>query len=187
MLFWQTVFRKLAFFKFRVLCNGTDPVSPIGRGWQATYGSEDRAVAEKNAKELCAKVEWLPDGCMRTVTDALPAVRIDPRTGKKVWFNHIITHYRGWVDSRNKPEESVVFADGSPMPPKTMDILENVLNDLASDFIWQKGDVVMIDNRQVLHGRRSFTPPRRVLASLFKWNGQDDTMLYRKGRSSSYC
>lgn len=33
------------------------------------------------------------------------------------------------------------------MDLKVMDVLENVLNELVVDFIWKKGDVVMVDNR----------------------------------------
>ncbi|KAK3083105.1 hypothetical protein FSP39_014065 [Pinctada imbricata] len=152
----------------RVLSDGDDPTSPIGRGWQSTYGTTDRTSAEKSARELVASVEWLPDGCMRTKTEILPAIREDTRTGKKTWFNSIIAVYRGWKDSRNSPETSITFGDGSPMPPAVMDKLEQILNDLAVDFSWTKGDVVVVDNRQVLHGRRTFTPPRRILASLCK-------------------
>ncbi|XP_061177233.1 uncharacterized protein LOC133185964 [Saccostrea echinata] len=152
----------------RILPNGDDPTSPIGRGWQSTHGTEDKAAAEKKALELVGSVEWLEDGCMKTVTKVLPAIREDPRTGKEMWFNSIIAVYRGWKDSRNSPETSITFGDGSPMNPKTMDTLENVLNNLAIDFRWQKGDVVMVDNRQALHGRRSFSPPRRILAALCK-------------------
>lgn len=152
----------------RVLPNGDDPSSPIGRGWQSTYGTDDKADAEQTARELVDKVEWMPDGCMRTATKVLPAVLVDERTGNKTWFNSIIAVYKGWKDSRNSPESSVTFGDGSPMPPKVMDRLEHVLNDLAIDFKWKNGDVVMIDNRQVLHGRRPFVPPRKILACLCK-------------------
>ncbi|XP_048771426.1 uncharacterized protein LOC125677414 [Ostrea edulis] len=152
----------------RVLPNGDDPTSPIGRGWQSTYGTEDRVEAEKKALELVGSIEWQKDGCLKTVTRVLPAIREDPRTGKEMWFNSIIAVFRGWKDSRNSPETSITFGDGTPMNPRVMDTLENVLNELAIDFRWQKGDVVMLDNRQALHGRRSFVPPRRILAALCK-------------------
>lgn len=152
----------------RVLPNGDDPLSPIGRGWQSTYGTDNKADAEKKALELVGSVEWLPDGCLKTVTDVLPAIRQDERTGKMTWFNSIIAVYMGWKDCRNSPETSITFGDGSAMDPVVMATLENVLNDLAIDFKWQRRDVVMVDNRQVLHGRRSFVPPRRILAALCK-------------------
>lgn len=152
----------------RVLPNGDDPQSPIGRGWQSTYGTSNKEEAEKKALELVAFIEWLPDGCLKTVTDVLPAIREDTRTGKMTWFNSIIAVYRGWKDCRNSPETSITFGDGEPMDAIIMATLENILNELAIDFTWKKNDVVMVDNRQVLHGRRSFVPPRQILAALCK-------------------
>ncbi|XP_052796413.1 uncharacterized protein LOC128228909 [Mya arenaria] len=152
----------------RVLPDGDDPTSPIGRGWQSTYQTTDRKEVEDKCHEQGTVFEWLPNGCLRTSTAVLPAVRVDPRTGIKTWFNSIIAAYLGWSDSRNDRKKAVTFPDGTPMPEDSMETLNNVFEELAIDFKWQKGDVVMVDNRQVLHGRRSFTPPRRILAALCK-------------------
>jgi len=152
----------------RVLPEEDDPASPIGRGWKSTYQTQDKAEAEKKCKELGTSIQWLPDGCLHTRTAVLPAVREYSRAGKKTWFNSIIAAYLGWNDSRNDAKKAVTFPDGTSMPEAAMKTLEGAFEDLAIDFAWQKGDVVMIDNKQVLHGRRSFTPPRRILASLCK-------------------
>jgi alpha-ketoglutarate-dependent taurine dioxygenase len=37
---------------------------------------------------------------------------------------------------------------------------------LTVDLQWQQGDVALIDNLRVMHGRRAFAGERRVLASL---------------------
>jgi len=33
-------------------------------------------------------------------------------------------------------------------------------------FSWQRGDLLMVDNMLVCHGRRPFTPPRKILVSM---------------------
>lgn len=152
----------------RVLPNGDDPTSPIGRGWQSTYQTQDATEAESKCTGQGSSFEWLPDGCLLTHTAVLPAVREDERTGKKTWFNSIIAAYLGWSDSRNDGKKAVTFPDLTPMPAKAMVSLEAIFEEKAIDFSWQMGDVVMVDNRQVLHGRRTFTPPRRILAALCK-------------------
>ncbi|XP_012945458.1 clavaminate synthase-like protein At3g21360 [Aplysia californica] len=152
----------------RVLPDQDDPSSPIGRGWRSTFQTQDRAEAERKLTEQGTTFEWTADGGLKTVTALLPAIREDPRTGKKMWFNSIIAAYKGWRDCRNCPERAVTFGDGSPMPPDVMDDLDLTLDQLAADVTWQHGDVFMVDNRQVLHARRPFTPPRRILAALAK-------------------
>lgn len=152
----------------RVLPCDDDNTSAIGRGWKGTFQTQDKAEAERRCKEQGTEFEWLPDDCMKTVTATLPAIRTDTRTGKKTWFNSIIAAYRGWKDSRNSPEKAITFGDGTPMNPDTMDKLHEIVEELAIDFDWQEADVVMVDNRLVLHGRRTFVPPRRILAALCK-------------------
>ena len=34
-------------------------------------------------------------------------------------------------------------------------------------FAWRAGDVLLLDNDKAMHSRQTFTPPRRVLASLW--------------------
>ncbi|KAK6195352.1 hypothetical protein SNE40_000802 [Patella caerulea] len=152
----------------RVLPEVDDPSSPIGRGWKSTFGTTDKTEAETKCRNQGTSFEWLPNGCMKTVTAVLPAIRVDDRTGKKTWFNSIIAAYTGWKDSRNDPETAITFGDGSQMPRKIMEDLSATLDKLAVDITWHKGDVFMVDNRQVLHARRPFTPPRRILAALCK-------------------
>lgn len=152
----------------RVLPDGDDPSSPIGRGWQSTFQTTDKAEAERKAAAQGTQTEWLPDGCLKTVTKVLPAVRLEERTGRKTWFNSVIAAYRGWKDSRNCPEKAVTFGDGSLMPADVMDDLDAIFSDVSVAVTWQKGDVILLDNRLVLHSRRSFTPPRRILACLIK-------------------
>ena len=50
-----------------------------------------------------------------------------------------------------------------------MQILEDIkamCEDVAVELEWQTRDVALLDNYLVMHARRSFDGPRRVLASL---------------------
>ena len=82
----------------RILPDGDDPESAIGRGWQSTYQTQDRKHAEQVCQEqgtgICVSLnckeknvclfldcEWLDNGCLKTTTKVLLAVRSDERTG----------------------------------------------------------------------------------------------------------
>ncbi|KAF3790029.1 Clavaminate synthase-like protein [Nymphaea thermarum] len=151
----------------RVLGQGDDPSSPIGRGWQSTFLTTDRKVAEERATKLGMKLEWIDDG-VKTVMGPIPAIKIDSTSGRKVWFNSMVAAYTGWEDARNDPVKAVTFGDGTPLPADVIYDCLKILDEESVAIPWQQGDILLIDNMAVLHSRRSFLPPRRILASLCK-------------------
>tara|TARA_R110002072_G_scaffold13481_3_gene56976 strand:+ start:46617 stop:47612 length:996 start_codon:yes stop_codon:yes gene_type:complete len=142
-----------------------DPTSGMGRSWQSTFRAETHEEAEQQLQRLGYSWEWLPDGCLRSTTPVLPAV-MEIAPGRKTFFNQLIAAFRGWKDSRNDPTKAVTFGDGSKLNPETMDRVAAIAEELTFDVPWQKGDVALIDNRVVMHGRRTFSGTRKVLASL---------------------
>ncbi|WVZ72641.1 hypothetical protein U9M48_021066 [Paspalum notatum var. saurae] len=152
----------------RVLGEGDDPSSPIGRGWQSTFLTKDKAVAEERAAKLGMKLEWTGDGGVKTIMGPIPAVKWDEGRGRKIWFNSMVAAYTGWKDARNDPVKAVTFGDGSPLPGDVVAACGEVLEQECVAVPWRRGDILLIDNWAVLHSRRSFEPPRRILASLCK-------------------
>ena len=142
-----------------------DPTSGMGRSWQSTFRAETREDAEQRLQRLGYSWEWLPDCCLRSTTPVLPAV-LEVEPGRKTFFNQLIAAFHGWKDSRNDPTKAVTFGDGSSLIPETMDRVATLAEELTFDVPWQKGDVALVDNRVVMHGRRTFSGTRKVLASL---------------------
>ncbi|MBA0695042.1 hypothetical protein Goari_005279 [Gossypium aridum] len=151
----------------RVLGEDDDPSSPIGRGWKSTFLTSNKAVAEERAAKLGMKLEWLSNG-VKTVMGPIPAIKYDKSRQRKIWFNSMVAAYTGWEDSRNDPVKAVTFGDGQPLPADIIYDCLKILEDECVPIPWKKGDVMLIDNLATLHSRRSFDPPRRVLASLCK-------------------
>ena len=63
----------------------------------------------------------------------------------------------------------MLFGDGSPLGSddlKALDAVHDYMRANQVAFDWEAGDALILDNNSVLHSRQSFTPPRRVLASL---------------------
>jgi alpha-ketoglutarate-dependent taurine dioxygenase len=144
-----------------------DAGSGQGRSWKSTLGVETVQAAEDRLAELGYDWVWLEDGSLRATSPRLDAIRTLP-DGRKVFFNQLIAAWRGWKDKRNTPSKSVTFGDGSPIADADMDHAVRLSDELTFDVAWQAGDVVLVDNFLVMHGRRPFTGKRRVLASLIK-------------------
>jgi alpha-ketoglutarate-dependent taurine dioxygenase len=137
----------------------------MGRSWQSTLRASTREAAEKRLRQLNYSWEWLPDGSLRATTPVLPAVR--PLSGgRKSFFNQLIAAAKGWKDTRNDPSKAITFGDGSALDRNAVNIAAELGDELSFDIPWQNGDVALVDNFVAMHGRRTFTGTRRVLASL---------------------
>ena len=142
-----------------------DPASGQGRGWRSTLGVETKVAAEDRLAKLGYDCEWQDGETLRVTTPVLDAVRTIA-DGRCVFFNQLIAAYRGWADDRNDPSRSIAFGDGSAIDAADMATAISLADDLTYDLNWQAGDVALIDNFLVMHGRRPFEGKRRVLASL---------------------
>ena len=152
----------------RVMPFEDDNSSGVGRSWQHSFKTSSQKEVEDTCKALYERVEWLDDRSLRTTSFRMPGVQVDERTGKTNWFNQIVAAYYAWFDSRNHKSKVVTFGDGAPFEAETVAQCCEALNDNKVEFKWERNDVLLIDNLQVLHARNAYVPPRRILAALFE-------------------
>lgn len=144
-----------------------DAGSGQGRSWRSTLSCESKEGAEARLQALGYEWKWQEHESLRVTTPVLSAVRsVDD--GRRVFFNQLIAAFRGWSDSRNDASKSICFGDGTAITPDHMAGAIRLADELSFDLQWQSGDVALIDNFTVMHGRRPFEGTRRVLASLIK-------------------
>ncbi|HAU22260.1 MAG TPA: SyrP protein [Erythrobacter sp.] len=148
-----------------VMPGENDTASGQGRSWRSTLGVTTRKQAEARLATLGYEWEWREDDSLRARTPVLPAVR-DLGDGRKSFFNQLIAAFCGWSDKRNDPARAVTFGDGEPITHEHMASAISLSEELTYDHAWQAGDVVLVDNFTVMHGRKPFSGKRRVLASL---------------------
>ena len=144
-----------------------DFASGMGRSWRSTFRAEDRQEAEQRMRELGYSWEWQDDGCLRATTPMLQPVR-DLGDGRKAFFNQLIAAFAGWKDSRNDPSKAIRFGNGSSLDPEDVQQAIELSEAFTFDIPWRSGDVALVDNFVAMHGRRTFSGTRKVLASLAK-------------------
>lgn len=148
----------------------------LGRSWQQTFETENRSEVERFLGKGQAEWEWRPDGGLRVSQIRHATVR-HPVTGAEVWFNQADQwHASGLGDqtaaalAQIMPEEempqSVTFKDGTPIPAEYIAQIQERGLASAVDVDWRAGDLLLIDNVLVGHGRRPFEGPRRVLVAM---------------------
>ena len=152
----------------RVLPYEDDNESGVGRSWRYSFKTSNKAEVEQICEKLYERVEWLEDNSLRTVSFKFPGTRLDERTGKRTWFNQIVPAFFTWFDSRNQKSKAVTFGDGGEFDPEVIAQCFEILKENCVEFKWQRGDVILLDNMLILHGRNTYQPPRRILAAIFE-------------------
>ncbi|MFJ8147811.1 TauD/TfdA family dioxygenase [Streptomyces sp. NPDC096094] len=148
----------------------------LGKSWQDTFETESREEVEAFLDGTGAGWEWKADGGIH-VESVRPATARHPVTGVEGWFNQADQwHPAGLGDdtaaalAQILPEDelpqNVTFADGSPIPAEYVAQIRDRGLANAVDVDWRTGDVLLIDNVSLAHGRRPFTGARRVLVAM---------------------
>ncbi len=75
--------------------------------------------------------------------------------------------YTGSEDVRNTGKKAVTYSDGEALDPAHVAGVVDIMKDLAAPIPWMEGDLMMIDNHQILHSRSpNFVAPRKIQAFL---------------------
>ena len=145
--------------------------------WQQAFNSEDRQTVERFCRANRIDFEWKADGELRT-RQVCQAVARHPLSQAMVWFNQAhLFHVSNLapavregllavVDDPLDLPRNVYYGDGSTLEDSALEEIRGVLDDCTLRFPWQQGDVLMLDNMLVAHGRASFKGARKVIVAM---------------------
>ena len=160
----------------------------VGLSWQQTYKTDDPAVVSEFCKQNNINFQWIgEDGSTANEnltyatlrTDrSFPATRTHPTLPTEVWFNHSHLFHPSdlpydtkealeLITTEDNFPKNCTFKDGSEIPLAYLEHIRHVLKENELTFSWKKGDILIIDNYLVAHGRRAFTgDKRKILVSM---------------------
>jgi alpha-ketoglutarate-dependent taurine dioxygenase len=148
----------------------------LGLPWTEAFQTEDRAVVEQYCAEHGIRARWRPDGGLRTEQDR-PALARHPATGEEVWFNHAAFFHvtslppdiaRGLIE-QFAPEDlptNTCYGDGTPIEDDTLALIRAAYDAEKRAAPWRQGDLLLVDNLLVAHGREPFTGRRSIAVSM---------------------
>jgi alpha-ketoglutarate-dependent taurine dioxygenase len=149
----------------------------LGKSWQQTFETGDRAEVEQFLRDAEAEFEWTVDGGLR-VRQTRPGVRRHPTADIPVWFNQADQ----WHPTGLPPDEAEVllalvrdpadlphwatYGDGSLISGSDFRAVRDAVQRNKLAVAWRPGDLMVVDNMRVLHGRDAFTGTRRVVVAM---------------------
>lgn len=137
-----------------------DAMSGQGRSWRSTLSVDTQAEAEARLQSLGYTWTWQADGSLATQTPRLPAVR-ELADGNLSFFNQVIAALRGWKRSDANDKPVVTFGDDTPISEDILSALNDCAEAHTIPLAWQDGDIALVDNFRVMHGRYPYGGERR--------------------------
>lgn len=143
-----------------------------GRGWEQLYGTTDPDQAVDFARERGENLRF-ESNATAWITHHRPAF-LDIDTAP-AWFNQILHWHTAALppDIASMTRENLIptyrncaIGDGTPIADNTVATLIAVHRDTEYEVAWRTGDVLLIDNTAVAHGRRPYTGARAHLVRL---------------------
>jgi alpha-ketoglutarate-dependent taurine dioxygenase len=148
----------------------------FGLSWQTVFQSDDKEAIEEHCRTHGVQAEWKDDDRLRTRA-VRPAIARHPRTGEPVWFNHATFFHVSTLEPAVQEillEEfadedlpaNTYYGDGEAIEPEVLDHLREAYRRETVSFPWQQGDLLMLDNMLVAHGRAPYQGPREILVGM---------------------
>jgi alpha-ketoglutarate-dependent taurine dioxygenase len=144
--------------------------------WQKAFLTTSRSAVEDYCRKAAIEFEWSEGDRLRT-RQVCQAVAAHPQTGEMVWFNQahlfhvsnlgpaVAESLLSMVGQEDLPRNAY-YGDGSPIENSALDLIREAYQQATVTFPWQQGDILMLDNMLIAHGRMPFEGPRKVVVAM---------------------
>jgi alpha-ketoglutarate-dependent taurine dioxygenase len=144
--------------------------------WQEAFQTEDREAVGRYCHEHGITARWLDAETLHTESRR-PAVRREPVTGADVWFNqanlfHVSSlepDVREALEELYREEElprNAYLGDGSAISVDDLAAITHAYDTASLTIPWRPGDVIVVNNMLMAHGRQPYEGDRRILVAM---------------------
>lgn len=144
--------------------------------WQTVFQTEDRSAVEAFCQANGMTWEWGRGDRLRT-RQVCQAVARHPHTGDWVWFNQAHLFHISSLDGAVRAglladvaeadlPRNAYHSDGTPLDEAELATIRAAYQAATVEFLWQQGDVLLLDNMLTAHGRTPYGGPRKILVGM---------------------
>ncbi|RYE61884.1 MAG: hypothetical protein EOO82_00920 [Oxalobacteraceae bacterium] len=157
---------------------GIEELDIVHRTWQQAFQTDDAGAVERQILLMGSEFEWCETGII--ISNSTQGFVVHPRTGEEIWFNSIggygfseqvigkrlaDLYQQHYTTGRPMPF-GVRYGDGESIDPKDIEPLYKVTEEIQVTLPWQRGDISLLDNILMGHGRNTFSGERKIRVSL---------------------
>jgi hypothetical protein len=118
--------------------------------WPAFFGTDDPAGVTAHCRIRNTGVLFNEDGSV-TTKFLSPAIRL--RRGGPAFINNLLPFALREIHTPDETRARVRLESGEPIPAAEILEIESIAASLTMALDWQAGDIAIVDNTRVLHGR----------------------------------
>jgi len=163
----------------------------LGKTWQEMFQTTSKNDVEMACVRMAISCTWKSNDTLQLI-NYRPAFLTHPDTGDQILFTSFYNFHDSWSDEfriqqhywlyllfglaenyraiTGRPADDYphhcTFADGEEIPRQDILHIRNELRAHAVTFPWQQGDLIVIDNLRVSHGRMPFKGKRKILVAM---------------------
>jgi len=147
--------------------------------WMAAFSTTDPVEVELRCAENASKVQWDREEGAK-ISNILPAFRQHPETEERLWFNQVSTflssprssgllrwlgYHIAYPNPFRRPFHATL-GDGQPITLHQLNQVHQAIDAATVKFQWQRGDLLLVDNYLITHGRMPYKGNRRILVAI---------------------
>lgn len=149
----------------------------VGKSWMDTFETQDRSVVEKYCEESGIEYYWEKNSLF--LSQLGTGVAQHPETKEKVWFNQANQFhpsglpediYKGlkMIHAKNPHRfpQYAFYGNGEEISEEFLKEVTEKQLECAIKFRWEKGDLLVLDNMLMAHGRMPFKGDRKIYVSM---------------------
>ena len=144
--------------------------------WEQAFRTSSRWEVEEFCRAAEIEFEWKDGGRLRT-RQVCQSITHHPRTSDTVWFNqahlfHVSSlepRFREGLLSQFSEDDlprNAYYGDGSQIEDSALKEIRSAYQQASVTSPWQQGDILMLDNMLVAHGRAPYVGPRSIVVGM---------------------